>query len=97
MITAFFHDDITWCAEKDCPVISCRRNPKNMMERIGVHSYAIFKGTDECPVSKKLDSCMDGCLYAKQCFSNRDDPDEALRDLQDLYFDDCMFASLEED
>lgn len=97
MSAAFFHDDITWCAINDCPVISCRRNRVNMKQKAGLHSYGMFKGTDDCPVSRNIDSCMDGCLHAKQCFSNRDDPDEALRDLQDLYCDDCIFSSVEED
>lgn len=49
-LEAWIHDDITWCGDGDCPVLSCMRNPKNMMERTGVHSYAMFRETDECPI-----------------------------------------------
>ena len=94
---AMFHDDITWCIEDACPMIDCYRNTANMIDRTGVHSYAMFKGTSECPVSRSLDECMDGCLHAKECFAKHDDPDDALRELEDLYCDGCMFASMEED
>ena len=47
---AWIHDDITWCLDSDCPVIGCMRNPKNMMDRSGLHSFALFRETDECPI-----------------------------------------------
>lgn len=68
-----------------------------MIGKSGIHSYADFKGTDECPVSKSLDSCVDGCVYAKQCFTKHDDPSEALEELENEYCDRCIFSSMEED
>lgn len=47
---SWIHDDITWCADSDCPLIYCIRNPKNMRDHSGVHSYAMFRKTDECPI-----------------------------------------------
>lgn len=47
---SWIHDDITWCLDNACPMINCIRNPKNMMDRTGLHSYAIFRETDECPI-----------------------------------------------
>lgn len=96
-LAAFIHDDITWCMEDNCPVAGCRRNPVNMMDRSGLHSFARFKGTAECPVSVGLDSCIDGCLYAKECFAKHDSPEDALQELIAEYCDDCMFACAEED
>ena len=46
----WIHDDITWCIDSECPVVSCMRNPKNMAEKGGCHSYAMFRETDECPI-----------------------------------------------
>ena len=96
-MSSLFHDDITWCAQPNCPIVSCRRNPVNMMERVGVHSYAMFKGTEECPVSQPTDGCFDGCLHMQEIFAKFDDPDEAMRALMDEYCEDCVFASEEED
>ncbi len=96
-LRAWIADDITWCMEENCPMTSCRRNVVNMVERVGVHSYAMFKGTAECPVSRSLDECIDGCLYAKECFAKHDDPDDALLELEDEYCEKCAFASVEED
>lgn len=96
-LKSFFFDDITWCMESECPVRSCRRNTYNMIEKTGVHSYAAFKGTSECPVSRSLDECMDGCIHAKECFSKHDDPDDALRELEEAYCEKCAFSSAEED
>ena len=92
-----FSDDITWCSESECPMQNCRRNVVNMINRVGLHSFANFKGTSECPVSVSLDECMDGCLYAKQCFSKHEDPDDALDELVNEYCADCAFSSVEED
>lgn len=94
---AWIHDDITWCMEEDCPMRDCMRNQVNMMDRTGLHSYAMFKGTSECPVSVGLDNCFDGCIHAKEVFADTKDPDDALRRLEDEYCDDCMFSSAEED
>ena len=75
----------------------CRRNVANMISRVGVHSYAMFKGTPECPISCSLDECMDGCIHAKECFAKHDNPDEALDELISEYCDGCAFSSEEED
>ena len=95
--TMFIHDDITWCMESKCPVIDCMRNPVNMMDKTGLHSYAMFKGTDECMMSANMDRCMDGCVHAKEMFAEHKDPDNALRVLMDEYCEDCIFSSAEED
>lgn len=93
----WIHDDITWCIEENCPMIQCMRNTVNMIQKRGLHSYAVFKGTSECPISRSLDECMDGCVYAKGCFAAHNNPDDALRELEDKYCNDCMFSSQEED
>lgn len=46
----WIHDDITWCSDNDCPIINCMRNPKNMNNHAGLHSFANFKETEECPI-----------------------------------------------
>ena len=94
---AWINDDRTWCMESNCPMQSCYRNVANMINRTGIHSFAHFKGSAECPVSCSLDQCMDGCIYAKECFSKHDDPDDALAELVDLYCEKCAFSSAEED
>lgn len=94
---AFVHDDITWCLEDKCPVTDCMRNQANMINRTGLHSYAMFKGTAECMMSANIDRCMDGCVHAKEMFANHEDPDDALKALMDEYCDDCIFSSTEED
>jgi len=68
-----------------------------MIDRTGLHSYAMFKGTADCPISQSLDECMDGCIHAKECFAKHDDPDEALAELESEYCDECIFSSAEED
>lgn len=95
-VASFFFDDITWCTE-DCPVTNCYRNQVNMRDRTGLHSFAVFKGTAECPISRSLDECISGCIHAREIFRKYDDPDEALQALMDTYCDDCAFASKEED
>ena len=40
-------DDITWCGSK-CSFKKCFRNPVNMKDRVGLHSFAEFKGTEDC-------------------------------------------------
>lgn len=57
-MNSLFLDDITWCFEENCPHISCRRNRVNMIERTGLHSYAMFKGTEDCPYYKKENKSM---------------------------------------
>lgn len=96
-LSDWIHDDITWCIRNNCPMVTCRRNPVNMINRSGLHSYAVFMGTSECPISCSLDICMDGCIYAKECFAKHEDPDDALRELTDVYCDKCVFSSTEED
>ena len=89
------HDDITWCIE-DCPLTSCYRNSVNMMDKTGVHSFARFKGTSECQLGQSLEDCVSGCVHAKECFGKYEDPNEALRELNE-YCDKCIFSSMEED
>lgn len=48
----FMHDDITFCSEENCENTACVRNQKNIQVP-GVHSYANFKGTEECPLRKE--------------------------------------------
>lgn len=43
----FGANDITWCAS-NCDIKSCFRNPINMKDKIGIHSFADFKGTRDC-------------------------------------------------
>ena len=50
-VEAWIHDDITWCADYSCPLIGCIRNPKNMANPDGPHSFAMFRETDECPIT----------------------------------------------
>lgn len=54
----WFLDDITWCAKSDCPMINCMRNPKNMRDKSGLHSYAIFRDTDECMIYRMEKEAM---------------------------------------
>lgn len=49
VINSWFLDDITWC-RSDCDNAECFRNPIHMIEAVGIHSWAYFKGTNECPV-----------------------------------------------
>lgn len=96
-VYAMIHDDICWCAEENCPVINCMRNTVNMMDRSGLHSYALFKGTDMCPISEQLDKCFDGCVHARECFAGYDTPEEAMDALTSEYCDGCVFAEVRED
>ena len=47
----FGSDDITWCASK-CSATNCFRHPTNMKHKAGLHSYAEFKNTEDCPFSR---------------------------------------------
>lgn len=49
-LMAWIHDDITWCMDHSCPIVNCMRNPKNMMDKTGLHSYADFRKCDECVI-----------------------------------------------
>ena len=51
-LRAWIHDDITWCVHNECPMINCFRNPKNMNNHAGLHSYADFRECDECIIYK---------------------------------------------
>lgn len=93
---SMFHDDITWCMN-DCPVRECRRNMANMIDRSGMHSYANFKWTDECPVYKMENGCMALCAHAREYLENSQDWDLALRELGEQYCDHCVFSAAEED
>ncbi len=92
----WIHDDITWCIEK-CPVVNCYRNAVNMKDKHGVHSYAMFKGTEFCPSLGDGGGCMQGCAHLKECFATCDSPDDAFRKLTDEYCDRCEFAEKSED
>lgn len=41
--------DITWCSS-ECDYGNCFRNPVNMVNRVGIHSWADFSATGECPL-----------------------------------------------
>ena len=45
----WFHDDITWCSN-ECSHTECERNQANMLDKSGLHSYALFKNTETCPL-----------------------------------------------
>lgn len=45
----WYWDDITWCIS-ECDNTDCFRNRANMRIKVGLHSFADFKETDECPV-----------------------------------------------
>ena len=49
-ILEWIHDDITWCSHNECMVQNCFRNPINMANHVGLHSYADFRECDECPI-----------------------------------------------
>jgi len=49
---AMFHDDITWCGN-ECYYTECERNQANMLQKEGLHSYAMFKDTELCPLKEK--------------------------------------------
>lgn len=48
----WFHDDITWCGN-ECSHTECERNQINMLNKSGLHSYALFKDTETCPLKEK--------------------------------------------
>ena len=48
----WFHDDITWCGN-ECSNTSCERNTVHMLNHEGLHSYAMFKGTEACPLTEE--------------------------------------------
>ena len=43
----FGSDDITWCGSQ-CEFKECFRNQANMKNKVGLHSFAEFKGTPDC-------------------------------------------------
>ena len=49
----FGSDDITWCTEDKCKNKDCFRNPVNMRNKVGLHSFAMFHNTEECPLFKE--------------------------------------------
>lgn len=68
-----------------------------MMNKTGLHSYAVFRGTSDCPISVSFDECMDGCVHAKECFAKYKNPDDALKFLIETFCEYCVFSSVEED
>jgi hypothetical protein len=53
----WYHDDITWCGN-DCHYTECERNKENMLHKEGIHSYALFKDTEMCPLKEKKNEKM---------------------------------------
>ena len=49
-INDWIHDDKTWCVDMSCPLVNCPRNSVNIRNRNRLHSWAVFKNTDECPI-----------------------------------------------
>lgn len=47
----WFHDDITWCGD-ECSNTECERNLANRLQKTGLFSAALFKGTEICPLYK---------------------------------------------
>lgn len=96
-------DDITWCAREGCPILTCPRNTCNMRDRTGVHSFAMFRGTRDCPVSERAwrvmdEDCIASCDHAWECFSeNQENIPEALRQLAEQYCDGCPRGEKGED
>ena len=53
---AWFHDDITWCAN-ECSNTACERNIANRLQTTGLYSAAKFKDTETCPLYKTNEGC----------------------------------------
>ena len=51
LLVTFIHDDITWCAS-ECNNKECFRHTSNMTNKDGIHSFADFKGTYDCPMKE---------------------------------------------
>ena len=43
--------DITWCSS-NCDNVNCFRNPVNMVNRVGIYSWADFRAAGECPLEE---------------------------------------------
>lgn len=48
----WIHDDITWCGNECCNT-SCERNLANRLNKEGLFSMALLKGTPACPLYKE--------------------------------------------
>lgn len=97
MMSSWIHDDITWCAETDCPNTECERNTVNMMERSGLHSYAMFRGTEYCPMSRRVTDCVSVCKHMQECLSRHNGWDDAYAELTEDCCEKCPFSEWEED
>lgn len=45
----WIYDDKTWCGN-ECSNIECERNQIHILNKNGLHSYAMFKNTETCPM-----------------------------------------------
>lgn len=49
---SWMNDDITFCANADeCGNEKCFRNPCNMKDKSGLHSFSYCKDTELCPLN----------------------------------------------
>ena len=44
----WFHDDITWCINDECPHTECERNIQNRLTKGGYYSASDFRNTEYC-------------------------------------------------
>ena len=66
----FGSDDITWCSS-ECTYEGCFRNPINMKDRKGLHSYAMLRGTDLCTLAKYIDEKLNFVTEIKEKENDR--------------------------
>ena len=49
----WFHDDITWCINDECPHTECERNIQNRLTKGGYYSAADFRSTEYCLIKQE--------------------------------------------